>query len=299
MEAATWPPSLTPTLSRVNEPTLWTTLDPTAFPTTTPTPTTWDNVDGDRVSSLVARAVIFAFVPWNLAVFYAISRRHRWPHTEGLVGCLAFIGIMVPVSLARFADVSTLQVLTLVLTGPCLLGSCLFGCPAPPPPPGVADVPTTPSRRETVDWESKLIFKQVLPPVVDDPIPVSGGDGEDHHNTNIEDGNTNIEDDNTNIDDGTIEDGNNIEDANHENDNHEHDSHHHQAARSYAARRPKVDIVLPTEEVCEICLEDFRADDAIAWSAHEACHHVYHKDCLLEWLAQGRSGACPICRVEF
>jgi hypothetical protein len=166
--------------------------------------------------------------------------------------------------------------------GPCLLGWCLFGCATPPPPP-VADVPL-PSSETVVDWESKLILKQVLPPVMDDPIPVAGGDGEDNNN--------NIEDNNTNIEDG------NHEDDNIDNDNNEHDSHH-QAARSYAARRPKVDIVLPTEEVCEICLEDFLADDVIAWSAHEACHHVYHKDCLLEWLAQGRSGACPICRVEF
>jgi hypothetical protein len=234
----------------------------------------WESVlSGDKVSSQAALAVVIAFIPWNLMVSYAMSRRHRWPNAEGFVGCLAFIGILVPVSMARFAELSTVRVLQLSVILPCMLGSCLFGCrsqgnlvqePAVEVPPG-----------EAVDWESKLILKQVLPPV-NKTVSLSTGSGEGGSNNEVDnngDGSDNNEDDN--------------------NDN------TNQAELSYGASRPKVDIVLPTDEVCEICLDDFVADDTIAWSGNEACHHVYHKDCLLEWLAQGRSGACPICRVEF
>jgi hypothetical protein len=65
---------------------------------------------------------------------------------------------------------------------------------------------------------------------------------------------------------------------------------------SYRTSHPKTDIVLPTREVCEICLDDFSVGDEIAWSHNAACHHVFHQDCLLDWLEQGTSNDCPVCR---
>eukprot|EP00816_Leptocylindrus_hargravesii_P001159 CAMPEP_0196816836 /NCGR_PEP_ID=MMETSP1362-20130617/57243_1 /TAXON_ID=163516 /ORGANISM="Leptocylindrus danicus, Strain CCMP1856" /LENGTH=214 /DNA_ID=CAMNT_0042194305 /DNA_START=69 /DNA_END=716 /DNA_ORIENTATION=- len=43
---------------------------------------------------------------------------------------------------------------------------------------------------------------------------------------------------------------------------------------------------------CSICLTEFKVSEEVASSTH--CTHMFHADCLLEWLA-GHDG-CPICR---
>lgn len=44
---------------------------------------------------------------------------------------------------------------------------------------------------------------------------------------------------------------------------------------------------------CAICLESF--SDGILSRVLTACNHVYHKDCIDEWLSKGEY-CCPICR---
>ena len=48
---------------------------------------------------------------------------------------------------------------------------------------------------------------------------------------------------------------------------------------------------------CTICLVSYQPGDSVAWSRHSICHHVYHLDCLKEWLTD--RDECPMCCVNF
>lgn len=58
--------------------------------------------------------------------------------------------------------------------------------------------------------------------------------------------------------------------------------------------------VAPT---CSICLAEYQHDDSISRSINPDCEHLFHKDCILDWLVasieQQSSPECPICRREF
>ncbi|MBA0668896.1 hypothetical protein Goklo_001771 [Gossypium klotzschianum] len=48
---------------------------------------------------------------------------------------------------------------------------------------------------------------------------------------------------------------------------------------------------------CSICMEslsEFEGDG----SRRVLCGHVYHHDCITDWLLNGNSNSCPICRHE-
>ena len=36
---------------------------------------------------------------------------------------------------------------------------------------------------------------------------------------------------------------------------------------------------------CIICLDDFVKDDIIVWSEDPSCRHIYHKECMVQYLA--------------
>lgn len=49
---------------------------------------------------------------------------------------------------------------------------------------------------------------------------------------------------------------------------------------------------------CNICLLEYEVGDIVVWSRRpHGCHHVFHDDCLLDWLQ--RKPTCPNCRQEF
>jgi hypothetical protein len=48
---------------------------------------------------------------------------------------------------------------------------------------------------------------------------------------------------------------------------------------------------------CAICLEDYEEGDNICWSHNRRCNHVFHQECIVEWLV--RHDACPVCRQDF
>lgn len=52
-----------------------------------------------------------------------------------------------------------------------------------------------------------------------------------------------------------------------------------------------------SEQMCSICLEEYKVGDAIAWSRNDECHHAFHKDCIIEWLVNHQN--CPICRKKY
>ena len=48
---------------------------------------------------------------------------------------------------------------------------------------------------------------------------------------------------------------------------------------------------------CPICMEAFAVGDVVSWSSYERCSHVYHHQCIKEWLL--RHNNCPFCREVF
>lgn len=51
------------------------------------------------------------------------------------------------------------------------------------------------------------------------------------------------------------------------------------------------------ESSCVICLETFVVNDVVTWSkTQKECRHVYHNDCLTEWL-DAKHDDCPSCRA--
>ena len=87
--------------------------------------------------------------------------------------------------------------------------------------------------------------------------------------------------------------------------------------QSFGAKHPKEDIYVsshPKEEeaeasevhdsttntgttLCAICIEEYCVGEVIAWSRNPNCHHVFHKDCIMECMK--RSLFCPICRENY
>merc|ERR1711907_82450 len=56
------------------------------------------------------------------------------------------------------------------------------------------------------------------------------------------------------------------------------------------------------EHVCPICLDNFEVGDAVMWSNRsdgESCSHVFHEECLMQWLLEQRENECPTCRACF
>eukprot|EP00525_Craspedostauros_australis_P003508 CAMPEP_0198112838 /NCGR_PEP_ID=MMETSP1442-20131203/4628_1 /TAXON_ID= /ORGANISM="Craspedostauros australis, Strain CCMP3328" /LENGTH=372 /DNA_ID=CAMNT_0043769753 /DNA_START=17 /DNA_END=1135 /DNA_ORIENTATION=+ len=50
-------------------------------------------------------------------------------------------------------------------------------------------------------------------------------------------------------------------------------------------------------EPCAICLTDYEKDDILCWSQSEKCTHVFHRDCMEEWLLKHEE--CPCCRHNY
>ncbi len=54
--------------------------------------------------------------------------------------------------------------------------------------------------------------------------------------------------------------------------------------------------------MCGICLEDFKSGEEICSnnSPDDPCTHLFHADCMLQWLMKNRAeGRCPMCRKIF
>lgn len=52
---------------------------------------------------------------------------------------------------------------------------------------------------------------------------------------------------------------------------------------------------------CAICLEPYQLGDYLVWSANETCTHVFHRQCLVDFLCKvkGEETPCPCCRQAF
>ena len=82
--------------------------------------------------------------------------------------------------------------------------------------------------------------------------------------------------------------------------------------RKAKARREFVEQILPREryrkeeeevvhdgerQQCTICLTDYKDGECIARATTEVCPHIYHRECIADWLL--RKKFCPVCREVF
>ena len=52
-----------------------------------------------------------------------------------------------------------------------------------------------------------------------------------------------------------------------------------------------------TPLVCPICYEEYEKNESISISRNDECHHVYHVECILQWLMDNDD--CPMCRCKY
>ena len=49
---------------------------------------------------------------------------------------------------------------------------------------------------------------------------------------------------------------------------------------------------------CAICMCSYKEHDEIAWSHNKECRHLFHRECIEQWLSANHED-CPICRKDF
>mmetsp|Transcript_16164 Transcript_16164/g.44755 ORF Transcript_16164/g.44755 Transcript_16164/m.44755 type:complete len:330 (+) Transcript_16164:169-1158(+) len=51
---------------------------------------------------------------------------------------------------------------------------------------------------------------------------------------------------------------------------------------------------------CSICLCEYEVGSDVVWSSNPQCDHVFHANCIEQWLMKQRDGPlCPCCRRDF
>jgi len=83
-----------------------------------------------------------------------------------------------------------------------------------------------------------------------------------------------------------------VSSSNSSNNSHKHNNNGHQeesgGCTNYTMSNHQ-------DRECSICMEEFYVGDVISWSPYQACSHVYHHQCIKEWLL--RHNNCPFCRT--
>ena len=51
------------------------------------------------------------------------------------------------------------------------------------------------------------------------------------------------------------------------------------------------------EDCCVICLNPYEKGEEVSWSMNNRCNHLFHRECIVEWLVEHDD--CPICRNNF
>ncbi|KAE8731967.1 Detected protein of unknown function [Hibiscus syriacus] len=49
---------------------------------------------------------------------------------------------------------------------------------------------------------------------------------------------------------------------------------------------------------CSICMESLWPSDGSSAPRQVSCGHVYHHDCITDWLFNANSYSCPLCRHQ-
>ncbi len=67
------------------------------------------------------------------------------------------------------------------------------------------------------------------------------------------------------------------------------------------SRRFHEAMIDPSREdyICNICLNEFRIGEEISESANSKCLHMFHTECIVDWLVERNDRPCPVCRRDF
>ncbi|CAN4077694.1 unnamed protein product [Withania somnifera] len=63
--------------------------------------------------------------------------------------------------------------------------------------------------------------------------------------------------------------------------------------KSEELKKSNIPVILPPQEECPICLEEYDAENP---KMSTKCEHHFHLSCILEWME--RSDTCPVCDQE-
>jgi hypothetical protein len=66
------------------------------------------------------------------------------------------------------------------------------------------------------------------------------------------------------------------------------------------SKPPETKIMRQVPNECSICLCEYTVGNDIVWSSNPQCDHVFHEECIEQWLMKQREGPlCPCCRRDF
>uniref|UniRef100_A0A0C9S6F0 TSA: Wollemia nobilis Ref_Wollemi_Transcript_11154_592 transcribed RNA sequence n=1 Tax=Wollemia nobilis TaxID=56998 RepID=A0A0C9S6F0_9CONI len=65
-------------------------------------------------------------------------------------------------------------------------------------------------------------------------------------------------------------------------------------SQTFGAIRSHTDRSDDEESTCAVCLKDFCRDEEVRLVSE--CAHIFHKDCLDEWVFDHDQNTCPLCR---
>lgn len=70
---------------------------------------------------------------------------------------------------------------------------------------------------------------------------------------------------------------------------------YHSSYPLYQVFRKPVKETATSDSMCAICLEAFEKGDRVALSRNKSCSHIFHVDCITQWLMKHND--CPCCRL--
>jgi hypothetical protein len=68
-------------------------------------------------------------------------------------------------------------------------------------------------------------------------------------------------------------------------------------ASSIRSITSKASLTIDSRKQCPICIDEYEIGDEICSSPNEECPHVFHVDCMTQWLL--KHGDCPLCRADY
>jgi len=68
-------------------------------------------------------------------------------------------------------------------------------------------------------------------------------------------------------------------------------------SRSWRSAETSVNKFVGQKPECSICLDHYEAKETVCWAKNDDCDHIFHKDCIVQWLCSDHDD-CPLCRTN-